>query len=45
MSAFHHGPINDPVSNIADPIAFDGDLLRMSVINCLVPATVALATR
>jgi hypothetical protein len=45
MSIVHHGPIYDPLSSIVDNISLDDDPTRMSVVSCLVPATVAIAAR
>jgi len=45
MSISHHGPTHDPLNNIGDYIVYDGDPPRMSVVSCLVPASVAIAAR
>ncbi len=45
MSISYHGPMHDPLNNIGECIPYDGDPPRMSVVSCLVPASVAIAAR
>ncbi|CAF1128472.1 unnamed protein product [Rotaria sordida] len=44
-SSTHHGlPLSDPLTNLSGSITNDADPIRISTINCLVPASVNFAT-
>lgn len=45
MSVVHHGSILDTLSNAAGSVTNDGESNRLSVVSCLVPASVAVAAR
>ncbi|CAF1023644.1 unnamed protein product [Adineta steineri] len=45
MSIVQHGPIHDLLNSIGAPSTFDGDPPRTSVVNCLVPNSLAVAAR
>ena len=46
MSIGHHSfLLHDPLSNLSDSVSIDDDQNRMSVVNCLIPSSVAIAAR
>ncbi|CAF0759924.1 unnamed protein product [Adineta ricciae] len=45
MSVVPHGIIHDPLSSATGSLSYDGDYNRSSVVSCLVPASISIATR
>lgn len=45
MSVVHHGLIFDPLNSATGSVSQDGEPNRLSVVSCLVPASVAIAAR
>jgi len=45
MSIVQNGPIHDLLSSISGSVSFDGDPPQTSVVNCLVPNSLAVAAR
>jgi hypothetical protein len=45
MSVVHYGLLHDPLSSAAGSVSYDADPNRLSVVSCLVPASLAVAAR
>jgi hypothetical protein len=45
MSVVPHGILHDPLNSVTSSLPYDVDPNRISVVNCLVPGSIAVVAR